>query len=71
MGRWFALAVQLVALVSSIYAKSSTGDSVLVVLEKDLPKERFSKFFHGLEGTCCSSLKPNTMKLRPVNRKGI
>ncbi|KAH8114128.1 Dolichyl-diphosphooligosaccharide-protein glycosyltransferase [Phellopilus nigrolimitatus] len=49
MRRWFALAAQLVALVATSYAKSSTGDSVLVVLEKNLPKENFSTFFSGLE----------------------
>ena len=53
MARWLALLAQLVALVSFVAAKSATGDSVLVVLEKDLPKERFSKFFNGLEGACC------------------
>ena len=51
MRRWLALAVQFIALATSICAKSSTGDSVLVVLEKDQPKERFSRFFNGLEGS--------------------
>ncbi|KAI5120154.1 hypothetical protein M0805_003641 [Coniferiporia weirii] len=49
MRRWLALAVQLVALAAVSLAKSSTGDSVLVVLEKDQPKDNFSTFFRGLE----------------------
>ena len=51
MRRWLACAVAFLLCVIDIAStKSATGDSVLVVLEKDLPKEQFSKFFAGLEG---------------------
>jgi len=43
---WSLLLVGLSGLVS---AKSSSGDSVLVVLEPSLPKEDYSIFFTGLE----------------------
>ena len=32
-------------------SKSSTGNSVLVVLDPSLSKDNFSRFFNGLEGT--------------------
>lgn len=54
MRRLFALAVYLFAFIVGTLARSSTGNSVLVVLEKDLPKDEFSTFFSGLEGTCVS-----------------
>ena len=50
MRAWLTLAVQLVALVALALAKSATGSSVLIVLEKDLPREDFSNFFSSLEG---------------------
>jgi oligosaccharyltransferase complex subunit beta len=37
-------------LLDGIGAKSSTGDSVLVVLDPKLDKKDFSIFFGGLEG---------------------
>ncbi|KAL5512057.1 WBP1 [Sanghuangporus vaninii] len=47
---WLALAVALFTYtIGMTYAKSATGDSVLVVLEKDLDKKQFSRFFAGLE----------------------
>lgn len=33
-----------------LHAKSSTGDSVLVLLDSKLDKDDFSLFFGGLEG---------------------
>ena len=50
MRTWLTLAVQLAVSAALAVAKSATGDSVLVVLEKDLPKEDFSTFFSSLEG---------------------
>lgn len=49
MRRWIALAAQLFTLVSLGLAKSATGNSVLVLLENDLPRENFTIFFNGLE----------------------
>lgn len=46
--RWIVPA--LLGLVSFVTAKSSTGNSVLVILEPKLEKDSFSKFFSGLEG---------------------
>lgn len=45
---WPLLAA-LVSLSISSYAKSSTGDSVLVVLDPSLQRDNFSIFFKGLE----------------------
>ncbi|CCM05772.1 uncharacterized protein FIBRA_08005 [Fibroporia radiculosa] len=39
----------LVCLAAVTYAKSSTGDSVLVVLDQSLKRDNFSIFFNGLE----------------------
>ncbi len=50
MARWLSFLAQVAAFASLAWAKSSTGDSVLVVLEKDLQREQFSTFFSGLEG---------------------
>jgi len=49
MARWLSFLAQVAAFASLAWAKSSTGDSVLVVLEKDLQREQFSTFFNGLE----------------------
>lgn len=56
--RLLALAVSFLALIVCTLAKSSTGNSVLVVLEKNLPKDEFSTFFSGLEGTCFVDVVP-------------
>ncbi|KAH9935816.1 dolichyl-diphosphooligosaccharide-protein glycosyltransferase [Amylocystis lapponica] len=45
----WSLLVSFVGLASLIQAKSSTGNSVLVLLEPSLKKENFSVFFNGLE----------------------
>lgn len=45
-----ALAVQLAVLAAVALSKSSTGNSVLVVLEKELSRDDFSAFFGSLEG---------------------
>jgi oligosaccharyltransferase complex subunit beta len=42
--------VLFAALFAFVKAKSSTGDSVLVLLDSRLDKESFSVFFGGLEG---------------------
>ncbi|KAI6106514.1 Dolichyl-diphosphooligosaccharide--protein glycosyltransferase subunit WBP1, partial [Pisolithus croceorrhizus] len=41
--------VSFLALAYNVFAKSSTGDSVLVVIDPSLKKEDYSKFFGGLE----------------------
>ncbi|KAL4065201.1 Dolichyl-diphosphooligosaccharide--protein glycosyltransferase subunit WBP1 [Scleroderma yunnanense] len=41
--------VSFIVLAGSAFAKSSAGDSVLVVLDPSLKKEDYSKFFGGLE----------------------
>lgn len=47
----WGLLAHLVALAAMVSAKSSTGDSVLVVLEPSLKREDYSMFFGGLEST--------------------
>jgi len=44
-----ALTTAILALAGLVNAQSSTGNSVLIVLDKDLKKESFSAFFGGLE----------------------
>ncbi len=50
MRNLFSLAVSLLGLASLCQAKSSAGDSVLVLLEPQLERKSFSTFFDGLEG---------------------
>jgi oligosaccharyltransferase complex subunit beta len=45
MAAWF---LALFGLVASVCANSSTGNSVLVVLEPSLNKANYSTFFNGL-----------------------
>ncbi|KIO00170.1 hypothetical protein M404DRAFT_153406 [Pisolithus tinctorius Marx 270] len=48
--RFFVSAlVSFLALANNVFAKSGTGDSVLVVIDPSLKKEDYSKFFGGLE----------------------
>ena len=42
----------LAAFVGLLQAKSSTGDSVLVILDSKLNQSDYSLFFSGLESTC-------------------
>lgn len=42
--------VSFLALAGNAFARSSTGDSVLVLLDPSLKREDYSKFFGGLEG---------------------
>ncbi|EJD06283.1 Dolichyl-diphosphooligosaccharide-protein glycosyltransferase [Fomitiporia mediterranea MF3/22] len=50
MRRWLVFTVALlVNLLHFVTAKSAAGDSVLVLLEKDLDKTQYSTFFAGLE----------------------
>ena len=42
----------LVAFVGLLHAKSSTGDSLLVILDNKLNRSEYSLFFDSLEGTC-------------------
>ena len=42
----------LAAFVGLLHAKSSTGDSVLVILDNKLNRSEYSLFFDSLEGTC-------------------
>ena len=44
-----ALTTAILACAGLVNAQSSTGNSVLVVLDDDLKKESFSAFFGGLE----------------------
>lgn len=50
-----------VAFLALVNAKSSSGDSVLVILEPGLQKEDYSIFFSGLEGLCLRAF-PCTMR---------
>lgn len=45
-----SLLVLFATLFGSLLAKSSTGDSVLVLLDSKLDKDDFSLFFGSLEG---------------------
>lgn len=45
LSTWF---LALVGLAASAYAKSSTGNSVLIVLDSTLDKANYSTFFDGL-----------------------
>lgn len=47
-----SLYLVLAAFVGLLQAKSSTGDSVLVVLDNKLNRADYSLFFSGLESTC-------------------
>lgn len=47
-----AILFSLFSLFSVAWAKSSTGNSVLVVLQPDLKRDKFSTFFNNLEGEC-------------------
>lgn len=47
----FSLYLVLAAFVGLLHAKSSTGDSVLVILDNKLNRSDYSLFFDGLEGT--------------------
>ena len=46
-----SLLIPLLGLASFAAAKSSSGDSVLVVLDQTVAKEDYSLFFTGLEST--------------------
>lgn len=48
----FSLYLILAAFVGLLQAKSSTGDSVLVILDNKLNRSDYSLFFDGLEGKC-------------------
>jgi hypothetical protein len=60
MGRWLALAAHLLVFATSILARSSSGNSVLVVLGDDQKKDDFSQFFGDLEGMF---LQSNTQRI--------
>jgi oligosaccharyltransferase complex subunit beta len=47
--RLWALLAQLLALTALAIGRSSTGDSVLVVLDPSLKQEDYSLFFSGLK----------------------
>jgi oligosaccharyltransferase complex subunit beta len=47
--RLWALLAQLLALAALSIGRSSTGDSVLVVLDPSLKQEDYSLFFNGLK----------------------
>ena len=44
-----AIFFSLFGLFSAVWAKSSTGNSVLVVLQPELKRDNFSTFFNNLE----------------------
>ena len=48
----FSLYLILAAFVGLLQAKSSTGDSVLVILDNKLNRADYSLFFGGLESAC-------------------
>ena len=62
----------LLALTSFALARSSTGDSVLVLLDSSLKKENFSIFFGDLESTW-SNLSSRTWLIHfvPSPREGL
>ena len=64
MRRWLALAAHLFVAVTSVLARSSTGNSVLVVLGDEYKKEQFSRFFGQLEGVWCFVLLSLSYALR-------
>lgn len=66
----WGLLAHLVALAALVTAKSSTGDSVLVVLEPSLKREDYSTFFGGLESMHVISYT-RTGAYRRVLRKRI
>lgn len=44
-----AIYLSLFSLFAAVLAKSSTGDSVLVLLQSDLSRDNFTIFFDNLE----------------------
>ena len=52
----WTLLLPIVLLPSFLYARSSSGDSVLVVLDPNLSQDHFSIFFNNLKGRRYSSL---------------
>jgi len=50
--KMLSLYLILAAFVGLLQAKSSTGDSVLVILDNKLNQSDYSLFFGGLEGVC-------------------
>ena len=54
------LLLPVLALAGLALARSSSGDSVLVLLDPSLKREDFSVFFGDLESTYQSSLSFNT-----------
>lgn len=65
----FSLYLILAVFVGLLQAKSSTGDSVLVVLDNKLNRADYSLFFGGLESACERNLY--LISLTPCHRAGV
>jgi hypothetical protein len=59
----FSLYLILAAFVGLLHAKSSTGDSVLVIFDNKLKRSDYSLFFTGLEGICELKLRTRLFDL--------
>jgi oligosaccharyltransferase complex subunit beta len=66
-----SLIIGLLGLVSLVIANSSSGNSVLVVLEPSLRREEFSIFFGDLEGMSLDSCFSIRVAEYPALRKRI
>lgn len=62
-----ALTAAILAFAGLVNTQSSTGNSVLVVLDKELKKESFSAFFGGLESAFRIALLPAVLLLTERN----
>ena len=65
------LLLPVLALASLALARSSTGDSVLVVLDPSLKKDNFSIFFGDLESTCRHPKPPELSLILRVLQSGV
>jgi hypothetical protein len=71
MVAFYVLLATFFGLLTGLDAKSSTGDSVLVLLDNKLDKSDFSLFFGGLEGEMQRTQLPRTGRMTKVSRTGI
>ena len=65
-----ALTTAALAFAGLVNAQSSTGNSVLVVLDNDLKKESFSAFFGGLESLFLLSFIASAAALTKFAERG-
>jgi len=67
----FSLYLILAAFVGLLQAKSSTGDSVLVILDNKLNRSDYSLFFGGLEGTRERELMVHLITFLPQSKDTV